>query len=67
MEITKQYEEDGYSVTEYDNGVIVKELIGENTTSEIMHDISEEDLKYLELTEKIEYLTTLVEMQIEGK
>lgn len=67
MEITKQYEEDGYSVTEYDNGVIVKELIGENTTSEIMHDISEEDLKYLELTEKIEYLTTLVEMQIEGE
>ena len=63
MEITKQYEEDGYSVTEYDNGVIVKELIGENTTSEIMHDISEEDLKYLELSEKIEYLTTLVEMQ----
>ena len=67
MEITKQYEEDGYSVTEYDNGVIVKELIGTNTTSEIMHDISEVDLKYLELSEKIEYLTTLVELQIEGE
>lgn len=68
MEILKQYEEDGYLITEYINGAIVKEVILEETFQELKKPIykpNDYELKQIQLDEKLEYITTLLEMNRE--
>ncbi len=61
MKVLEQYEENNYLITKYENGAIVKEII----PKEIQYEptLNENELKQIEFEEKIEYITTLLELQ----
>lgn len=61
MKILEQYEENGYLITKFENGAIVEELITKDLQEDLK--LNEEELKKLEFEEKIEYITTLLELQ----
>ena len=67
MDIIREYEveEDGivYVVTEYENGAIVKRM--KSSDEEVAPPLDEKEQMELEMAANIEYLTQLVEMQME--
>lgn len=58
--IIKSYEENGYLIEEYDNGMIVKTLISDIIEEEIIEEeISKQESFNLEILSKLEYLTCI--------
>lgn len=65
MEIKNQYEENGYKITEYTNGVIIRELITFNDNiEEYIEPLSENELRTLKMESDLEYIKCLQEIQI---
>ena len=68
MKIIKRYEEDGYTITEYDTGHIVKEIIGDPITEEPIQpeemQLSDIETAILDTAVNTEYLVCLAELGI---
>ena len=67
MKIINQYEEDGYTITEYDTGHIVKEIIGDPITEEPIQpeeQLSEIETAILDTAVNTEYLVCLADLGI---
>ena len=66
MKILNQYEEDGYTITEYDTGHIVKEIIGdpvpEETIQSVEEPLSEIETAILDTAVNTEYLVCLADL-----
>ena len=62
MEIKNQYEENGYMITEYTNGVVVQEIIILNEDIEPTEQLTEEQLHRLKIESDLEYIKCLQEI-----
>lgn len=65
MKIINQYEEDGYTITEYDTGHIVKEIIGDPVSEAPIDDtpvISEVEATLTQTYVNTEYLVCLADL-----
>ncbi len=62
MEIKNQYEENGYKITEYNNGTVVKEII--SVIENEREPLSPEELHRLKVESDLEYIKCLQELQV---
>lgn len=63
MEIKQQYEQDGYNITEYTNGTIIRIPVFENTDRPIPpKEYDKQDIVNAQILTQLEYLTCLQEL-----
>ena len=63
MEIKQQYEEDGYNITEYTNGSVVRiPICGNINIPELPKEYSKQDIVNAQILTQLEYLTCLQEL-----
>lgn len=61
MKLIKKYEENGYLIEEYDNGMIVNTLISDIIEVEEIVEPSKQEILSLKILSKLEYLECLQE------
>lgn len=66
MKIIEQYEENGYIITKFENGAIIKNIISEGTIEEpeeIKQEyISKQEIVNAQILNQLDYLTCLQEL-----
>ena len=65
MNIINQYEQDGYTITEFENGTILKNIISDDIIEEpeqLQEYISQEEIYQAKVLTDLEYLKCLAEI-----
>lgn len=65
MNIINQYEQDGYTITEFENGTILKNIISDDIIEEpeqLQECISQEEIYQAKILTDLEYLKCLAEI-----
>ena len=65
MNIINQYEQDGYTITEFENGTILKNIISDEIAEEEQPEqqfISQQEIINAQIINELEYLKCLAEL-----